>query len=116
LLERLPEEYKWIASDSCEWLPACAYVRGLFEPKTITTHEEIHLLQEGYRELQKAFRKNPNPALAARIFTKGIVLCDNEPFLTGTKGIDFAEIRKDMKSASPELFDEYLNEIGRRKK
>ena len=116
LLETLPREYGWTPSIACEWLPACAYVRGLFEPKALRTIEEINTFTEGYLEIQKAFRKNPGPILAARIFTKGIVLCDNEPFLTGTKGIDFAEIRKDMKSASPELFGEYLKEIGRRKK
>ena len=116
LLETLPEEYGWTPSISCEWLPACGYIRGLFEPKAIRTLEEIKTFTEGYLELQKAFQKNPGPDLAARIFTKGIVLCDNEPFLRNIKGIEFADIRRDMKSAAPSLFDEYLKEIDRRKK
>jgi tetratricopeptide (TPR) repeat protein len=116
LLVMLPDEYGWTPSISCEWLPACAYIRGLFEPKAIKTLEEINAFKEGYLELQKAFHKNPGPLLAARIFTKGIVLCDNELFLRNIKGIDFADIRTDMKSAAPSLFGEYLKEIDRRKK
>jgi tetratricopeptide (TPR) repeat protein len=116
LLKTLPDEYDWTPSIACEWLPACGYIRGLFEPKAIRTIEEINTFTEGYLEIQKAFRKNPGPVLAARIFTKGIVLCDNEPFLRNIKGIEFADIRRDMKSAAPSLFDEYLKEIARRKK
>jgi tetratricopeptide (TPR) repeat protein len=116
LLETLPKEYDWSPSIACEWLPACGYIRGLFEPKAIRTLEEINAFTEGYLELQKAFHKNPEPALAARVFTKGIVLCDNEPFLHNIKGMDFVDIRGEMKTAAPSLFDEYLNEIARRKK
>jgi len=114
LRESLPGEYGWTPSVSCEWLPACAYIRGLFEPKAIRTTEEIDSFKERYLKLQQAFRKDPSSAvLAARIFTMGIVLCDNEPFL---RGLDFAGVRENMKSASAALFEEYTKEIDRQKK
>ena len=53
---------------------------------------------------------------AARLFLKGIVLCDNEPFLRLMKGIDFAEVRRDMKTANAPLFTAYLRQIEHRKK
>lgn len=116
LITALSGDYGWDSSISCEWVGACGYIQGLFEPKAIRTIEEINAFKEKYVELKKAFQKNPDPHLAAKIFTQGIVLCDNEPFLRNLKGIDFADIRRDMKSAAPSLFEEYIKAIGRRKK
>jgi len=114
LLKLLPEEYSWAPSLAGEWLPACAYIRGIFKPKMIRMLEELRAFTEGYRELQKACRCNPDPVLAARIFTKGVVLCDNEPFLRAIRGIDFTDIRREMKSASPVLFAEYMKALAKR--
>jgi tetratricopeptide (TPR) repeat protein len=116
LFTALPDDYDGDPAISCEWLGACGYIRGLFEPKAIRTIEEINAFNEKYIELKKAFQKTPDPRLAARLFMQGIVLCDNEPFLRNLKGIDFADIRRDMKSAAPSLFEEYIKAIGRRKK
>jgi hypothetical protein len=54
------------------------------------------------------------PALAARLFFRGIVLCDNEPFLRMCKGIDFADVRREMKAANGAVFAAYLRQIDRR--
>ena len=40
---------------------------------------------------------------------------DNEQFLRMIKGIDFVEVRREMKAANAELFSEYLKQIERRK-
>jgi hypothetical protein len=116
LLEILPDVYGWEPAMACEWLPACAYIRGIFKPKRIRALEEMRAFTESYRDVRKAFSDPSNPVLAARLFTKGIVLCDNEPFLRNVRGIDFADIRRDMKSAEPRLFAEYMKELDRRRR
>ena len=114
LLERLPEEYDCGPSLACEWLPACAYIRGLFRPKQIQLWEDFKAFTEGYLELKKT--APPSPSLAAKLFLKGIVMCDNEPFLRMFKGIEFAEVRREMKEANAALFAEYLKQIDRRRR
>jgi tetratricopeptide (TPR) repeat protein len=115
LLERLPEEYGCDPSLSWEWLPVCAYIQGLFRPKLIRLREEFKAFIDVYFELKKRALRSPSPSLAARLFLRGIVLCDNEPFLRMCKGIDFAEIRREMKAADAGIFAEYLQRIERRK-
>jgi tetratricopeptide (TPR) repeat protein len=116
LLEILPDAYGWESALACEWFPACAYIRGIFKPKRIRALEEMSAFTESYRDIRKAFSGPSDPVLAARIFTGGIVLCDNEPFLRNVRGIDFADIRRDMKSAEPRLFAEYMKELDRRRR
>lgn len=53
--------------------------------------------------------------LTVRLFLRSIVLCDNEPFLGMCKGLDFTDIRREMKVSAPVIFAEYLQRIGRRK-
>jgi tetratricopeptide (TPR) repeat protein len=115
LLEQLPEEYDCDPSLACEWLPAYAYVQGLFRPKQIRLWEEFKTFTDGYFELKKTALKTPSPSHAARLFLRGIVLCDNEPFLRMFKGIEFAEVRREMKEANAALFAEYLKQIDRRR-
>ena len=115
LLKRLPEEYDYDPSLAYEWLPAYAYVQGLFRPKQIRLWEEFKAFTEGYLELKKTARKMPSPSLTAKLFLRGIVLCDNETFMRKIKGIDFAEVRREMKEANATLFAQYLKQIdGRR--
>jgi tetratricopeptide (TPR) repeat protein len=115
LLELLPEEYGCDPSLAPEWLPVCAYIRGLFKPKLIRLREEFKVFTDGYLKLKKRAMQTPSSFLTARLFLRGIVLCDNEQFLRMCKGIDFAEIRREMKAADPVIFAEYLQRIGRRK-
>jgi tetratricopeptide (TPR) repeat protein len=112
-LEWIQEEYGFEPSLARAWLPACAYVRGLFKPKQIRRWEDFKAFVNGYLELKKTALKAPSPLLEAKLFLNGLVLCDNEPFLRMFKGIDFAEVRREMKAANPIIFAEYLKHIGR---
>ncbi|MCG6534797.1 MAG: hypothetical protein L7F78_08925 [Syntrophales bacterium LBB04] len=116
LLERLPEEYDCDPSLACEWLPAYAYVQGIFRPKQIRLWEEFKTFTEGYFELKKTIRKTPSPSLTAKLFLRGIILCDNEIFMKKIKGIDFAEVRREMKEANASLFAAYLKQIDLRRR
>ena len=116
LLERLPEEYDYDPALACAWLPAFAYVQGFFRPRQIKLWEEFKTFTEGYLKLKKTAMKTPSPSLAAKLFLKGIVLCDNETFIRKIKGIDFAEVRRTMKEAHAALFAEYLKQIDRRRR
>lgn len=116
LLALLPDEYGWEPALACEWLPACAYIRGIFKPKLIRILQELSAFTARYREFQNDFRRNRDPVLAARIFTNGMVLCDNEPFLRNVRGVDFVDIRREMKTAEPRLFAEYMKELDRKRR
>jgi tetratricopeptide (TPR) repeat protein len=96
---------------SRQWLPSHAYVRGVFGPKKIRLKDEFVAFVNGYLDLKRAYAHAPSTAQAARLFLKGIVLCDNEPSLRLIKGIDFAEVRREMKAANAPLFASYLRRI-----
>jgi tetratricopeptide (TPR) repeat protein len=115
LLDSLPEEYGYDPPLATEWLPVCAYIKGLFRPKLIRLREEFKVFTGGYFELKKLSLHTPSPSLTARLFLRGIVLCDNDYFLRMCKGIDFTEIRREMKAADAIIFAEYLQNISRRK-
>jgi tetratricopeptide (TPR) repeat protein len=115
LLASLPDLYGWSEPDAREWLPACAYIRGILKPKMLRALEELTVFTEEFLRAQKALGSSPDDvACAARFFIKAIILCDNEPFLRHVRGIDFGEIRREMRKAEPRLFAEYLKEIDRR--
>jgi len=97
-----------------QWLPSHAYVRGLFGPKKIRLKDEFVAFVGDYLDLKKAYDHTPSAAQAARLFLKGIVLCDNEPSLRLIKGIDFAEVRREMKAVNAPLFTAYLRRIEHR--
>jgi len=114
LLAELEEEEGCGEALSRQWLPSHAYVRGLFGPKKIRLKDEFVAFVNGYLDLKRAYAHAPSAAQAARLFLKGIVLCDNEPSLRLIKGIDFAEVRREMKAANAPLFASYLRRIERR--
>jgi tetratricopeptide (TPR) repeat protein len=116
LLERLQEEYGCDPSLACEWVPVCAYVQGLFKPKRSRHWEEFKAFTDRYVELKKRALRTPSTSLSAKLFLQGIVLCDNEPLLRMFKGIDFAEVRREMKAANAALFADYLKQIDQRKR
>lgn len=115
LLVRLPDEYGLAPALTCAWLPAHAYVHGLFRPKQIRLLDVFQALSKEYLELLKKYVRTTSPGLAARLFLKGIVLCDNQPFFYHVRGMEFAEVRRMMKTANAALFTSYLKEIERRK-
>lgn len=114
LLAELAEEEGCGEALSRQWLPSYAYVRGLFGPKKIRLKDEFVAFVDDYLELKKACANLPSPAQCTKLFLKGIVLCDNELFLRLIKGIDFAEVRREMKTANAPLFTAYLRHIEHR--
>jgi hypothetical protein len=114
LLADLADEEGCGEALSRQWLPSYAYVRGLFGPKKIRLKDEFMAFVGGYLDLKRAYAHAPSAAQAARLFLKGIVLCDNEHFLKLIKGIDFAEVRQEMKAANAPLFTAYLLRIEHR--
>jgi tetratricopeptide (TPR) repeat protein len=115
LLASLSDLYGWSDQDAREWLPSCAYIRGILKPKMLRALEELNVFTEEFLRAKKALGSSPDDVVcAARFFIKAIILCDNEPFLRHVRGIDFVEIRREMRRAEPRLFAEYLKEIDRR--
>jgi hypothetical protein len=114
LLKELAEDEGCGEALSRQWLPSHAYVRGLFAPKKIRLKDEFKTVVESYLALKKSYLSDPSPALGAQLFLKGIVLCDNEPFLRLIKGIDFTDVRREMKAVNAPLFAAYLRRIERR--
>lgn len=111
---QLAEEYSYDESMACLWLPSHAYVESLFGLKRIRLMDEFKAFVERYLALAETARHDPSPAMDARLFLRGIVLCDNEPFLRLIKGMDFTDVRRRMKKANPSLFAGYLRRIGAR--
>ena len=111
LRDLLIEKYNMDNSLDLEWLPSYAYIQGLFKPKTIKLNEGLKEFVEEYLKLQKVYFKEQTSDLKAKLFIRSIVLCDNEPFLKFIKGIDFIDIRRQMKEANPSLFAKYLRNI-----
>jgi len=113
---QLEEEHGFNGPLACHWLPGYAYVRGVFRPKQIRRLDEFGVFVDAYLALAETARCNHSPVMDARLFLRGIVLCDNEPFLTMVRGIDFPDVRRRMKEANPSLFAVYLRQIERRQR
>ena len=94
-----------------EWLPSYACIQGLFKPRTIKLNQGIKEFVEEYLTLRKVFFKEQTPELKAKLFFRGIVLCDNEPLLRFVKSISFIDVRRLMKEVNPTLFSKYLKLI-----
>jgi hypothetical protein len=94
-----------------EWLPSYAYIRGLFKPKMIKLNEGLKESVDEYLGLRKAFFKEETPALKAKLFFRGIILCDNEPLLRFVKKNNFIDVRRLMQEVNPALFSRYLKLI-----
>jgi tetratricopeptide (TPR) repeat protein len=91
-----------------EWLPSHACIQGLFPPKKLKLNQGIKEFVDEYLRLRKALFKKPSPELNAKLFFRGIILCDNEPLLRFVKGINFIDVRRQMKEVNPVLFSKYL--------
>jgi tetratricopeptide (TPR) repeat protein len=93
------------------WLPSYAHIQGLFKPKIIKLNQGIKEFVDEYLALRKAFFKEETPDLKAKLFFRGIILCDNEPLLRFVKRISFVDVRRLMKELNQDLFSRYLNFI-----
>lgn len=108
LHEHLTESSDMDDASLVGWLPCHAYLQGIFQPKKIRLQEELKSFVEGYLNVHKEYARKPTPDIAPKLFIRAIVLCDNEGFLKFIKGINFIDIRRQMKELNPALFDRYL--------
>lgn len=95
-----------------EWLPSHARIEGFFEPKIVRVNEGLKEMVESYLAMKKKWLGKKTPTLSARLFAKGIVLCDSEENLRFIKTIDPIEVRRTMKQANPDLFTDFLAILG----
>ena len=114
LRDQLIETFDMDNSLAAEWLPSYAYIQGFFKPKAIRLNEELKRFVDEYLVLRKAYLKEPTSDLEAKLFIRAIILCDNEPFMKLVKGIDFIDIRRQMKEMNPSLFSRYMKYIESR--
>jgi hypothetical protein len=94
------------------WLPSHARLNGLFERKAIRLHEGLKELVDDYLSLRKSLAKKPDPVKSAKLFFRGMILCENEESLRLVKKIDLIEVRRLMKQVNPGLFNEFLASVS----
>ncbi|MDR3554073.1 MAG: hypothetical protein P4L55_04910 [Syntrophobacteraceae bacterium] len=107
--------YDFDAELALEWLPSHARIEGLFELKTVRVNDGLKEMVDEYVAMEKEWSKKKSPRLAAKLFARGIVLCENSENLNFIKKIDLIQVRRVMKQASPDLFEEFLEKIIKRK-
>jgi len=93
------------------WLPSHARIDGLFERKVVRIHDGLKEMVDDYLALEKALSKEKSPLLSAKLFFRGMVLCENRENLKFIKTIDLMQVRRIMKQANPDLFEEFLERI-----
>ncbi len=108
-------EYGFDPELALEWLPSHARIEGLFERKAVRLHDGLKEMVDDYLAVEKAWSKKKSPRLAAKLFLKGMVLCENRENLRFIKKIDLIEVRRAMKQANPDLFAEFLERIAEAK-
>lgn len=98
-------------SEATEWLSSYAYIEGLFQPKALRLKDELKHFVNEYRELDRIYKKRGDAALKPKLFIRAIILCDNAAILQHVKGIDFIELRAQMKDIDGRLFTDYMKLI-----
>jgi tetratricopeptide (TPR) repeat protein len=111
---QIQEELAVDHATAAHWLPSHASVKGFFQPKETRQIDVLKAFVDEYLDLKKAFLHDQSEERKARLFIRAIVLCDNKAFLKMVKGIDFAEIRRQMKEINEPLFFDYMRHIGTR--
>ena len=109
--EELLLEYGFDRSLALEWLPSHARINGLFERKTIRLHEGVKEMVSEYLALRKSLARKQSPLMHAKLFLRGIVLCENEENFKLVKKIELIDVRREMRQANPDLFEEFLKRI-----
>jgi tetratricopeptide (TPR) repeat protein len=104
-------EYDFDAELALEWLPSHARIEGLFECKAVRVNDGLKETVNEYLAVEKIWSKKRLPGLAAKLFARGIVLCENGENLKFIKKIDLIQVRRMMKQANPDLFEEFLEKI-----
>jgi hypothetical protein len=104
-------EYGFDPELALQWLPSHARIEGLFEHKLVRVHDGLKEMVGDYLALEKALSKEKSPLLSAKLFFRGIVLCENRENLKLIKTIDLIQVRRIMKQSNPDLFEEFLVRI-----
>jgi hypothetical protein len=105
-------KYGFDSALTLEWLPSHARIEGLFERKVIRLHDGLKEMVHDYLALNKAISRDESPCLRAKLFFRGIILCENRESLKFIKKIDLIDVRRMMKQANPDLFEEFLERIS----
>ena len=95
-------------SEAAEWLSSYAYIEGLFQPKALRLKDELKRFVNEYNALDGIYKKRVDAALKPKLFIRAIILCDNAAILQHVKGIDFIELRAQMKAIDGRLFNDYM--------
>jgi tetratricopeptide (TPR) repeat protein len=104
--------YGFEADLATAWLPSHARLNGLFERKAVRLHEGLKEVVDDYLSIRKSLAKKQDPLKLAKLFFRGIILCENEESLRLVKKIDPIEVRRMMKQANPDLFNDFLASVS----
>ena len=104
-------EYDFDPELAVEWLPSHARLEGLFERKLVRLNDGLKEMVDDYLAMEKTWSKDKSPRLAAKLFLRGMVLCENRENLKFVKKIDLIQVRRTMKQANADLFDEFLERM-----
>jgi len=105
-------KYGFDSALTLAWLPSHARIEGIFERKVIRLHDGLKEMVHDYLALNKAISRDESPCLRAKLFFRGIILCENRESLKFIKKIDLIDVRRMMKQANPDLFEEFLERIS----
>ena len=94
------------------WLPSHARISGLFERKGVRVHDGLKEMVQEYLTVEKTLKKKHDPKLAAGLFYRGLILCENQESLRFVKTIDLIHVRRRMKEVNPNLFAEFLESLA----
>lgn len=111
---RLQEEFAPTESLADNWLAARAYILEIFRPRKLRDAEALKKLTDDYLAIARQYKQAPQAVAGARLFFLAICLCDNEIYLRGRKDVDIGDMRKVMKTVSPEYFADYMSLLKNR--
>ncbi|MCU0571867.1 MAG: hypothetical protein MUC41_02630 [Syntrophobacteraceae bacterium] len=106
-------EYGGDARIARAWLPSHARIEGLFERRVARLHNGLQELVKDYSSVENSVARSADPVARARLFLLGLVLCENSEDLRFVGRIDPIQIRRAMKLANADLFDDFLQRIVR---
>jgi tetratricopeptide (TPR) repeat protein len=114
-LKRLKEDillyYGFELESALEWLPSHARIEGLFERKVVRVNDGLKEMVDDYLAMEKAWSKENSTRFAAKLFFRGMVLSENLENLKFIKKIDPIQVRRTMKQANPDLFEQFLEMV-----
>jgi len=70
-------------------------------------------LAKDYLSVENSVARGADPVTRARLFLLGLVLCENSDHLRFVERIDPIQVRRAMKQANADLFDDFVQRIVR---